>query len=98
MDKLQVVKCNCGDDGCQTYQLNNMGYFAQGSGFDIVEAQTICDAVNNTVGKGINPNAVAGLLEALVKIRNSIKNQQLEDRFGPTLERAEEAINSAELK
>ena len=28
-------------------------------------AQLICDAVNNTAGKGIDPNAVPGLLEAL---------------------------------
>ena len=28
-------------------------------------AALICDAVNNTVGKGIDPNAVPGLLEVL---------------------------------
>lgn len=29
------------------------------------QAQLICDAVNNTAGKGIDPNAVPGLLETL---------------------------------
>ena len=35
------------------------------------------------------------LLEALEKIKNSIKNQSLEVRFGPTFIRVEQAIKKA---
>ena len=104
MDKLEIVKCKCGDDSCQTYQLNNIGYFAQGSGFDIVEAQLIADAVNNTANKGIDPNAVPGLLEALKEAKDLLHTLRVESLYRAhnqrkkQMDKIEQAIKSADLK
>ena len=66
-------------------------------------AALICDAVNNTANKGINPNAVPGLLEAL-KYMGTIKNlhemgidiNTFLNSKGYT--KIKQAIKSAELK
>lgn len=59
-------------------------------------AQAICKAVNNTYGKGINPEAVESLKEALEVL---IKNIELlsAKQFYSEISIAKEAIKKAEL-
>lgn len=102
MDKLQVVKCNCGDDGCTIHGLST-GNFPQGAGFHSKEqAQAVCDAVNNTSGLGIDPNAVPGLLEIVNKVieidEDALTRTELEAMFSSLVGKAKKAIKSAELK
>ncbi len=62
-------------------------------------AKFIAEAFNVAHETNKSPRQLADenkeLLEALVKIRNSIKNQNLEVRFGPTFTRVEQAINKS---
>lgn len=66
-------------------------------------AALIVDAVNNTAGKGIDPNAVPGLLEALQCINEWTEafdgsQESLEDMRDNIKDISTQAIKSAELK
>ena len=58
------------------------------------QAQLIADAVNNTANKGIDPNSVPGLLEALKEVRR-ICNL---DKLPEASQIIDKAIKSADLK
>lgn len=66
-------------------------------------AKAICNAVNNTYGKSINPESVPLMLEALKNIIPALEIAQANDCFttGSVLEKyikeAKEAINKATL-
>ena len=67
-------------------------------------AALICDAVNNTVGKGIDPNAVPGLLEALKEAKDLLHTLRVESLYRAhnqrkkQMDKIEQAIKSADLK
>lgn len=61
-------------------------------------AALIVDAVNNTAGKGIDPNAVPGLLE-IAKGLDEVMNAGMDIKAGLQLHRElKQAIKAAELK
>lgn len=61
-------------------------------------AQLIINAVNNTAGAGIDPNAVPGLLE-IAKGLNKVMNAGLDIKAGLSLhDELKAAIKSAEIK
>ena len=59
-------------------------------------AALICDAVNNTAGKGIDPVAVPGLLKALQECVKHITHNDPD--IPAVLIEAKKAIKSAEIK
>lgn len=68
-------------------------------------AALICDAVNNTVGKGIDPNAVPQALQALKDMLGFVVSLQMlgqfngcEDDVKEQVTNALEAITAAKLK
>ena len=61
-------------------------------------AALICDAVNNTAGAGIDPNAVPGLLEALKDLIHGHNAGMGKKAIQLRIELAEDAIKAAELK
>jgi hypothetical protein len=66
-----------------------------------VDALAICNAVNNTYGKGIDPEAVPELVEALKEAIKEIPNRiygQGESYKNPTYTLIEEALKKAEIK
>lgn len=61
-------------------------------------AQTATDAVNNTAGNGIDPNAVPGLLEALKDLVYSQNAGMGKKAIQLRIELAKDAIKAAEIK
>lgn len=67
-------------------------------------AALICDAVNNTAGSGIDPNAVPGLLEALKEAKDLLHTLRVESLYRAhnqrkkQMDKIEQAIKSADLK
>ena len=60
-------------------------------------AALICDAVNNTAGKGIDPNAVPGLLKSLqglLEVLGDYPDREYEE----AIISAKQSIKSAEIK
>ena len=68
------------------------------------QAQLIADAVNNTANKGIDPNAVPGLLEALKEAKDLLHTLRVESLYRAhnqrkkQMDKIEQAIKSADLK
>ena len=60
-------------------------------------AQLIVDAVNNTAGKGINPNAVPGLLEALKNLLGVLGDYP-DREYEDAIIAAKKATKATELK
>ena len=67
-------------------------------------AALICDAVNNTAGKGIDPNAVPGLLYIVSELVKKSFRKEGASKYtdysvaSSLIDKAKEAIKSAELK
>ena len=83
---LTASLCQC---GCKKYRLN-----IGSPGFTKEQSNLIVDAVNNTAGQGINPNAVPFMLEA---IENAISLLNPVDDY-EALQHLNYAVKKAELK
>ena len=84
--------------GSNTYEIGiptNSGFTHIADVPNKEQAQSICDAVNNTAGKGIDPNAVPGLLKACKGLLQCIDTGL---DVMKALDDAHRAIKSADLK
>ena len=98
--ELDSIQIHTGNDSDNTYNKiaimrGNDGYSPNYEQYQ-TNAALICDAVNNTAGKGIDPVAVPGLLKALQECVKHITHNDPD--IPAVLIEAKKAIKSAEIK